>query len=114
VNADHLKTSISSATSGSTDSTGQRNTYPQSYQYHADAERGYGSDPRSRSSYLSPAASQRQSHGRHAHREMVQAPPETVIRYIRQDVDDDGEEDEPADHAIWILVGLSSLWVSHI
>ena len=36
---------------------------------------------------------------------MVQAPPETVIRYIRQDVDDDGEEEDSPDHAIWILVG---------
>lgn len=98
--SDHLKTSISSATSGSTDATDPR--YQQSsptYQYNGDAERGHGLGGRSCQSQFSPATSQR-----HGHREMVQAPPATVVRYIRQDADDDEEEEEAPDHAIWILV----------
>lgn len=103
-NADHLKSSISSATSGSTDATDQRDyTCTQTYPRASEAERGQLPDPRGRSSQLSPTASHRASNGHHSHREMVQASPPTVIRYIQEDVDEEDEEETP-DHAIWILV----------
>jgi len=107
-NADHVKTSISSATSGSTDATDPRNHNPaRPYQYGPAAERGHAQDRRGRHSQLSPAASHRVSNSAHGHREMVQAPPPTVIRYIQEDGDD--EEEEKPDHAIWILFWMSCL-----
>lgn len=78
-----VKASISSATSGSTDAT--------------------EADRHSRQSQLSSAASHRLSNSNNGHREMVQAPPATVIRYIQYDVDEEEEGEEPG-HAIWILV----------
>jgi hypothetical protein len=110
--ADHLKTSISSATSRSTDSSDPRNTTTQTHSDSADIERGHGRDVRNYQSRRSPTDSQRQTHATYGHREMAQAPPDTVVRYIRQDVDEDEVPENP-DHAIWILVRSLAFAVAH-
>lgn len=107
---DHIKASVSSATSGSTDATDPRlQTVPQAYQYHTDLERGHAPERSRDRGYRSPPTSTRISHSRQRPREMEQAPPSTVIRYIQQDVEEDEEDVEEPDHAIWILVSLVPL-----
>lgn len=100
---DHIKASVSSATSGSTDATDPRAYNAlQPYQQQPDLERGDLLDSGRRHCHRSQPASHRVE-SRQRSREMEQHPPATVIRYIQQDVDDDEDVEEP-DHAIWILV----------
>jgi hypothetical protein len=98
------KQSVSSATSGTTDVTDPTaNSAGQGYHGGPHVERSLAqSHLQSRPQYMSPTTSSRLSASQPRTREMVQAPPATVIRYIQHDVDEDDEE-EP-DHAIWILV----------
>lgn len=104
-NHEHIKASVSSATSGSTDATDPRSySPPQAYQYASEAERGHMQGRSPRQVHMSPAVSDRVSNSHRHTREMVQATPDTVIRYIQHDADEDDIE-EP-DHAIWILVCL--------
>lgn len=110
---EHVKASVSSATSGSTDATDPRSQHiSQVYQNTWDPESGYGQTQSGRHSHRSPASMNRMSDSQRRPREMEQAPPATVIRYIRQEVDDDEEEEEP-DHAIWILVSPNAIRLFH-
>ena len=105
--SDHVKASISSATSGSTDATDSRFQHiSQAHHQTPDLERGQ--EHSTSRSHCNRGQSSRISENRQRSREMIQAHPDTVIRYIRQDVDEDDEDVEEPDHAIWILVSLGS------
>ncbi|KPI38608.1 uncharacterized protein AB675_4240 [Cyphellophora attinorum] len=103
----HIKASVSSATSGSTDATNSRvQNAPQPYPYQSDLERGDVAERSRRHGNRSHSTSHRVE-SRQRSREMEQQPPSTVIRYVQSDIEGDDDDDEEPDHAIWILFWMS-------
>ena len=97
----YIKTSVSSATSGSTGTSDYKTYLPtQPYRVGSQAERGLMDKSQSKNSRV-PSPSNGPGASVVGRPEMVEDH-SAVIRYIQHDDEDD--EPEEQDHAIWILV----------